>query len=221
MQRRRFESDASRTRPAPLDAGSRVDDTRSLRAARDAAPASRSSARTRQRRHAAADRAQSDRRRRHDPGQRLQPRGHADHAARVAGRLRHPAVVLVGGPAPADRDEWSPASRLRAARAGARRTRLPGPALRQARRRPERRTHRDGHARRTMRTTSSPRCSGWRSATTWTRGASSWRDTATAAAVALLAAAREKKIAALVLIAGRASPGADLILEQQQHLLDG
>ena len=39
-------------------------------------------------------------------------------------------------------------------------------------------------------------------------------------AVALLAAAQEKKIASLVLIAAPGTAGADLILEQQQHILD-
>ena len=39
-------------------------------------------------------------------------------------------------------------------------------------------------------------------------------------AVAMLAAAREKKISALVLIAAPGTLGADLILEQQRHLLD-
>jgi pimeloyl-ACP methyl ester carboxylesterase len=38
--------------------------------------------------------------------------------------------------------------------------------------------------------------------------------------VALSAAAREKKIAAAVLIAGPSTPGADLVLEQQAHLFD-
>jgi fermentation-respiration switch protein FrsA (DUF1100 family) len=40
------------------------------------------------------------------------------------------------------------------------------------------------------------------------------------AAVALLAAARDKKIAAVVSIAGPGSSGADLVLEQQQYALD-
>jgi dipeptidyl aminopeptidase/acylaminoacyl peptidase len=39
-------------------------------------------------------------------------------------------------------------------------------------------------------------------------------------AVALLAAAREKKIASLVLAGAPGTPGADLILEQQGHMLD-
>ena len=39
-------------------------------------------------------------------------------------------------------------------------------------------------------------------------------------AVAMLAAAREKKISALVLVAAPGTLGADLILEQQRHLLD-
>lgn len=39
-------------------------------------------------------------------------------------------------------------------------------------------------------------------------------------AVALLAAARQKKIASLVLIAAPGTPGSDLILEQQRHVLD-
>ena len=39
-------------------------------------------------------------------------------------------------------------------------------------------------------------------------------------AVAMLAAAREKKISSLVLIAAPGTPGADLVLEQQRHLLD-
>jgi hypothetical protein len=39
-------------------------------------------------------------------------------------------------------------------------------------------------------------------------------------AVALLAATRQKKIASLVLIAAPGTPGADLILEQQRHVLD-
>ena len=39
-------------------------------------------------------------------------------------------------------------------------------------------------------------------------------------AVAMLAAAREKKISALVLVAAPGTPGADLVLEQQRHLLD-
>jgi len=39
------------------------------------------------------------------------------------------------------------------------------------------------------------------------------------AAVAMLAAAREKKVAGLVLMAGMGTPGRELILEQQQHLL--
>ena len=40
------------------------------------------------------------------------------------------------------------------------------------------------------------------------------------AAVAMLAAARERKIEALVLVAGMGVPGADLVLWQQQHLLE-
>ncbi|MEP6914034.1 MAG: alpha/beta fold hydrolase [Acidobacteriota bacterium] len=39
-------------------------------------------------------------------------------------------------------------------------------------------------------------------------------------AVAMLAAAREKKIASLVLVAAPGSSGADLVLEQQRHMLD-
>jgi pimeloyl-ACP methyl ester carboxylesterase len=40
------------------------------------------------------------------------------------------------------------------------------------------------------------------------------------AAVAMLAAARERKIASIVLIAGPGTTGAELILEQQRHQLD-
>lgn len=40
------------------------------------------------------------------------------------------------------------------------------------------------------------------------------------ASEAMLAAEREKKIAALVLVAGMGAPGADLVLWQQQHLLE-
>ena len=86
----------------------------------------------------------------------------------------HPAIVLVGG-SDADRPRRNGRrrSRLRAAREGARRRRLPRPALRQARRRPERRPRPRPPRSPIMRTTWSRRCSGCRSATTWT-SARSW-----------------------------------------------
>ena len=75
-----------------------------------------------ERRHAGADGAQSDRRRRHDPGQRVQPRRHADHAA----RRRRPPAPSGGRPRRrpgAGRSRRSDRRRagLRAAREGARR----------------------------------------------------------------------------------------------------
>ena len=52
----------------------------------------------------AANRPQPYRRRRHDPGDRLQHRRH-DHDAAGSGRLRHPTILLVGGSGAVDRDE--------------------------------------------------------------------------------------------------------------------
>ena len=137
------------------------------------------------------------------------------------GRLRHPAVVLVGGAGPVDRDETVAGHPdLRAAGRRAGRARLHGPALRQARRRAERRPHRDRHARRTTPTTSWRSSSGWRSATTWIRGGSRSLGYGEGGSAAMLAAAREKKIARSCWSRRTGSTGADLVLEQQRHQLD-
>ena len=90
----------------------------------------------------------------------------------VAGRLRHPAVLLVGGTSPADRDQVMGGvpvfAQLAKMLADSRARRA---ALRPPRHGPERRTHRYGHARR-LRRRRQPRAIevAVRIGTTWTSG---------------------------------------------------
>ena len=115
----------SRTPAQPLDADVTVDDR--ARFARLDMPAAGlsvvredlASVATR-----AADVAQPDRQRRHHSRRRLQPGRHADDAAGAAAACGIPAVVLVAGSGPVDRDDTvAGIPDLRAARRRARRAR--------------------------------------------------------------------------------------------------
>ncbi len=163
---------------------------------------------------------QPDRFRRHDSGERLHHRGHADQRLRVPGRLRLPAIVLVGGRGSVDRDSTIARIPIFTQLAGALAEqgylvlRYDKRGVGQSGGRPETATQRD-YADDVI------------AAVKWLEK----RDDVNArsitvaghsegAAVAMLAAAREKKIDALVVIAASGTSGADLILEQQQRELD-
>ncbi len=136
------------------------------------------------------------------------------------GRLRHPAIVLVGGSGPIDRDETVAGTPIFAQLAR---------ALAEAGyvvvRYDKRGVGQSGG--RTETATLSDYADDVVSVVKWmaSRKDVDGRHLAVAGhseggAVALLAGAREKKIGALILIAAPGSTGAELILEQQRHLLD-
>jgi hypothetical protein len=138
----------------------------------------------------------------------------------AAGRLRYPAVVLVGGSGPVDRDETIAGIPLFGQLAG---------ALAQSGfivlRYDKRGIGQSGG--RTETATLANYAEDVVAAVKWVekRKDVDKRRVAVAghgegAAAALLAAAREKKIASLVLLAAPGTTGADLILEQQRHVLD-
>lgn len=136
------------------------------------------------------------------------------------GRLRHPAVVLVGGSGPVERDETVAGVPIFAQLAGALAEqgfvvlRYDKRGVAQSGGRSERATLQD-YAEDLI------------TALKWMakREQIDPKRIAVAGhseggAVALLAAAREKRIAALVLMAAPGTSGAELILEQQRHMLD-
>jgi pimeloyl-ACP methyl ester carboxylesterase len=138
----------------------------------------------------------------------------------VAGRLRTPAVVLIGGSGPTDRDETVAGIPIFAqlAKGLADRGLL---VLRYDKR---------GVGQSGGRTESATLSDYAEDAITAVKWLARRKDVdpdkiiacghSEGGAVALMAAAREKKIAGVVSIAAPGSSGADLILEQQQHLLE-
>ncbi len=136
------------------------------------------------------------------------------------GRLRHPSVVLVGGSGPVERDEEVAGIPVFAQLAGA----LAAEGF-LVLRYDKRGTGQSGG--RSERATLQDYADDLSSALKWMAGRQDVdpRRIAVAGhseggAVAMLAAARDKRIARLILIAAPGQPGAELILEQQRHMLD-
>jgi fermentation-respiration switch protein FrsA (DUF1100 family) len=139
----------------------------------------------------------------------------------VTGRLRHPAVVLVGGTAPVDRDEVVAGIPIFTQLAGALAERgfivlrYDKRGIGQSGGRDERATLQDY-------------ADDLLASVRWMRKRKDVdpRRVAVAGyseggAVALIAAGREKNISSLVLIATPGTNGSELVLEQQRHVLDG
>ena len=176
--------------------------------------------RSRRRRRAAADGAQPDRRRRHDSGQRLQPRRHAHDAAGASAGSGIRRSCSSPVQAPVDRDSTVAGIPVLSQLAGALAEqgflvlRYDKRGVGQSGGRTESATQRDY-------------ADDLIGVVKWLerRDDVDPRRIAVAGhseggAIALLAAAREKKIDAVVLIAATGTTGADLILEQQRHVLD-
>jgi uncharacterized protein len=136
------------------------------------------------------------------------------------GRLRHPAIVLVGGSGPTDRDETVVGIPIFAHLARA----LADAGYMVVR------YDKRGVGQSGGRTESATLADYADDAVAVVKWIASRKDVdrrhvamaghSEGGAVALLAAEREKKIGAVILIAAPGSTGADLILEQQRHLLD-
>ena len=142
------------------------------------------------------------------PASGLRSRRHADHAP-AQGRLRHPAVVLVAGSGPVERDGTVAGIPLFAQLAGQLAERgFRRPALRQARRRPERRADRNASRSTNTPRTQSPPSNGWRSARTSTRSESSSPATARGPRWRWWRRRAKRRSPALVLLAGMGIPGA-------------
>jgi alpha-beta hydrolase superfamily lysophospholipase len=138
----------------------------------------------------------------------------------VMGRLKHPAVVLVAGSGPVDRDETVAGIPIFAQLAGALADR--GFIVL---RYDKRGVGQSGG--RTERVTLQDYADDLVAAVKWLDRRRDVDDKRIAvaghsegASVGMLAAAREKKIFSLILMAGMGTTGAELILEQQRHVLD-
>ena len=167
------------------------------------------------------DGAQSNRRRRLDPGQRVQSCRHADDAARESPIASvHPAIVLVGGSGPTDRDETVVGIPIFAQLA---KSLADGGFI--VLRYDKRGIGQSGG--RTETATLTDYADDVMAAVKWL---SQRKDVderkivvvghSEGGAVALIAAAREKKIDGVVTIAAPGSKGADLVLAAAAHALD-